>query len=58
MPPQDQTTHFAHDLERLINRYRAEYDLPLAYMVGTLHIQSALLILEAKKRSEDDDDSE
>lgn len=58
MPPNDQTTHFANDLERLINRYRDEYDITYAQLVGVLHIQSFMLCREAEERSkpEEDDD--
>lgn len=54
MPLIDQTAHFANDLERLIDRYRAEYDITYAQLVGVLHIQSHLLCLEAGRLAEDE----
>lgn len=53
MPPTDQTAHFANDLERLINRYRDEYDITYAQLVGVLHIQSHLLCREAERLADD-----
>jgi hypothetical protein len=48
-----QTTHFANDLERLIDRYRVEYDLTYVDMVGVLHIQTFALCREAEKGAEE-----
>lgn len=56
MPPNDQTTHFANDLERLINRYRDEYDITYAQLVGVLHIQSFMLCREAEQKIDDEED--
>jgi len=52
----NQTVHFANDLERLINRYRSEYDITYAQLVGVLHIQSHLLCREAEERSKPEED--
>lgn len=41
--PIDQTTHFANDLEALITRYRHEYEITYAQMLGVLQIQMFLL---------------
>jgi hypothetical protein len=61
MTPESQTAHFANDLERLINRYRDEYDMTYSNMVGVLHIQTHLLCREMADRhippqSQDTDD--
>ncbi len=61
--PINQTIHFANDLEALINRYRSEYDLTYAQLVGVLHIQTHLLCREAEKKADaaieqDEDDGE
>lgn len=56
--PVDQATHFANDLERLINRYRDEYDITYAQLVGVLHIQSFMLCREAELRTDDQDDEQ
>lgn len=56
MPPNDQTTHFANDLERLINRYRDEYDITYAQLIGTLHLTMHLLCREAEQKIDDEED--
>ncbi len=59
--PINQTIHFANDLEALINRYRSEYDLTYAQLVGVLHIQTHLLCEETARRADaeqDEDDGE
>jgi len=52
MKTTDQINHFAKDLNRLVDRYATEYDLPLAAVIGTLEIKKQDLI------NEHDDDSE
>ena len=44
-----------NDLERLINRYRDEYDITYAQLVGVLHIQSHLLCREAEEKTDEED---
>ena len=46
------------DLNRLINRYRAEFEMTLASVVGTLEVIKHALIQEAitDPTGEDDDD--
>lgn len=39
MDSKEQTDHLQRDLELLIDRYRAEYDLTYAQVVGVLQIQ-------------------
>ena len=56
MPPNDQTTHFANDLERLINRYRDEYDLSYAQMIGAMYFTLHLLCREAEQKIDDEED--
>lgn len=46
MNQQEQTNAFARDLEALIHRYRAEFSLTLASVVGVLTVQSHQLITE------------
>lgn len=41
-----QIDHFASDLDALVNRYRAEYELTVASVVGVLEVQKHLLIQE------------
>lgn len=37
MDHNEQITHFAADLDTLVHRYAAEYDLPVVSAVGCLH---------------------
>jgi hypothetical protein len=41
-----QIDHFASDLDALVNRYRAEYELTVASVVGVLEVQKHALIQE------------
>lgn len=59
----DQTTqiqHFCNDLDKLIDRYASEFDLPYAAIVGSLQMKSYLLCQDAQNGHqsdmEDDDD--
>lgn len=56
--PIDQTTHFANDLEALITRYRHEYEITYAQLVGVLQIQMFLLCQETAERSDEQDDDD
>lgn len=47
-----QSTHFANDLEALIDRYRCEYDLMLPCVVGVMTIQTQALIAEHLQEDE------
>lgn len=42
----EQTRAFANDLEKLVERYRCEFNLPLFAFVGILEIQKNDLIHE------------
>lgn len=44
----EQITAFQNDLGKLIDRYTAEYDLPLASVVGTMHIVMLDLVANQK----------
>lgn len=48
MKDKDQITHFANDFDNLIGRYRQEYDITFAAVVGVLEIQKHLLLREAE----------
>lgn len=56
----EQITHFANDLDKLVDRYRAEYDLTFASVVGVLQMKSHLMCMEASgleiEPKEGDDD--
>jgi len=46
----EQIEHFANDLDTLINRYRSEYNICTASVVGCLEMKSFLLCREAEER--------
>lgn len=48
-----QVQQFADELDRLVERFRAEYDLSYAAVVGTLQMKSHLICSEAED-SEDE----
>lgn len=39
MTDREQIDHFAHELDKLIDRFRLEYHIPYAAVVGTLQIK-------------------
>jgi hypothetical protein len=47
MNQQEQTKAFADDLDRLVERYRSEFDLTYASAVGTLNMKIHTLCSEA-----------
>jgi len=47
MSEQEQTNAFAEDLDRLIERYRKEFEITYASVVGTLFLKATLLANEA-----------
>lgn len=53
MTEREQITHLSNEIDKLINRYRDEYDLSYAAVVGILQMKSHLLMSEA---AEDDSD--
>jgi hypothetical protein len=53
----EQTTQFANELDKLVQRFRAEYDLTYAAVVGVLQMKSHLLCQEAEEREDGDEDS-
>jgi hypothetical protein len=50
----EQIFQFGDELDRLVNRFRAEYDLSYAAIVGTLHMKAHLLCAEAAERDPDE----
>ena len=48
------TEHFNEELHNLIDRYRAEYEMTYAEIIGSLTI--AAIALSKEKLGEDDDD--
>lgn len=51
----DQIKALATDIHNVIDRYRQEFEVPVASVVGVLEIQSHLLIQEAASDMEEDD---
>jgi hypothetical protein len=51
MTDREQTEHFANELDRMIDRFRSEYQISYASVIGTLNIKAVSLTIEA---SEDD----
>lgn len=51
----EQIDHIANDLDRLIDRYRKEYDMTYASVIGVLHMKIYLLSAEAADRMGEDD---
>ncbi len=47
--------HFANELDKLVERFRAEYDLSYAGVVGVLQMKSFLICQEASHRMEDEE---
>lgn len=50
MTDKEQTEAFADDLDKLVERYRQEFDISYAQVVGTLIMKSHLLCNEADER--------
>lgn len=48
-----QVDHFANDLDAMVDRYRAEYDLTYADVIGALTIKIHLLCMEADEREDE-----
>jgi hypothetical protein len=51
--PDDQTQQLSDDLDRLIERYRDEYDVTYATVVGVLMMKVWLLNEESQGRSDE-----
>lgn len=50
MDANEQIKHFANELDNLVDRYRIEYDLSYAAVVGALAMKQHLLCGEAEER--------
>lgn len=53
MSDKEQTDRFSHDLDALVERYRKEYDLSYASVIGVLLLQIHMLSDEACNLDED-----
>lgn len=54
MDDKQQIFAFADDLDRLVDRYRSEFDLTYAAVVGILFMKAQLLCGEAGDRDDDE----
>ena len=55
MDEKEQIKHLRDDLERLIQRYRSEYEITYASVIGVLHVTAFELLYQA--HAEDDSGS-
>lgn len=55
MTDREQIEAFGRDLDALVERYRAEFELTYAAVIGLLYVKATQLTIEA---SSDDDDEE
>lgn len=53
MTDKEQTDAFANDLDKLVERYRQEFDMSYAQVVGTLEMKVHLLCDEAQARTDE-----
>lgn len=53
MDHKEQIQHFADELDRLVERFRSEYDLTYAATVGALMMKAHLLMAEAADREDE-----
>lgn len=56
MSDAEQISAFATELDALVERYREEFDLTYAAVVGALHMKAFEICREAEETLEDDDD--
>ena len=56
MSDAEQISAFAAELDALVERYREEFDLTYAAVVGALHMKAFEICREAEEPLEDDDD--
>lgn len=52
MDAAEQIAHFESDLDNLVERYRKEYDISYASMIGMLHLKAHILCVEANEDDE------
>lgn len=50
MTESEQTQHLADELDKLVERFRQEYEVTYASVVGVLHMKALLLCLESKQQ--------
>lgn len=55
MSDSEQIQAFANDLDKLVDRYRCEFDVTFAGIVGTLQFKQFLLMQEAQDNPHDEE---
>lgn len=58
MTEKEQIDHFANDVDALVERYRKEYDISYAAVVGVLEMKKWLLCHETKERADEREQDE
>lgn len=53
MSESEQVKHLGDELDRLVDRFRSEYDMTYASVVGVLHMKAHLLCAEAAEREDE-----
>ena len=53
MSEKEQIDHFANDVDNLVERYRSEYEMTYAAVVGVLQMKIHLLCAEASEREDE-----
>lgn len=55
MSDSEQIQAFANDLDKLVERYRCEFEVTFAGIVGTLQFKQFLLMQEAQDNQDNDE---
>lgn len=58
MTEKEQVTAFANDIDKLVERYKQEFDMTYAAAVGVLFMKAQLLSLETVKFTMEGDEEE
>lgn len=53
MDQTEQTNHFGDELDKLVDRFRKEYDISYASVIGTMQMKIYLLCSEAEERADE-----
>jgi hypothetical protein len=57
MNDRQQIQAFADDLDRLVDRYRDEWEISMAGVIGALEFKQFTLMQEAQRQAEDEEDT-
>ena len=53
MSEKEQIDHFANELDKLVQRFRSEYEISYAAAVGVLYMKIHLLCAEASEKGDE-----